>query len=55
MRTLTQGIKHWVVIYGKTHNQFLVADPWLGKIKYNVEQIISIWKPRDFDGFIVYK
>ena len=54
MRTLTKGVKHWIVIYGKKDNVFLVADPWLGKIKYDTKQIINIWEPRDFDGFVVY-
>ena len=54
LRTLTQGVKHWIVIYDFKDNLFLVADPWLGKIKYNDKEIYNIWKPRNFDGFIVY-
>lgn len=54
LRTLTQGIKHWVVVYDYKDDLFWVADPWLGKIKYNEKQIYSIWEPRNFDGFIVY-
>lgn len=51
LRTLTRGVKHWVVVYDFKDNLFLVADPWLGKIKYNEIQIYNIWKPRNFDGF----
>ncbi len=54
LRTLTKGIKHWVVVYDYKDDLFLVADPWLGKIKYNEKEIYSIWEPRNFDGFIVY-
>jgi predicted double-glycine peptidase len=54
LRTLTRGVKHWVVVYDYQNDKFLVSDPWLGKIKYNEEQIYSIWKPRNFDGFVVY-
>lgn len=55
MRTLTKGIKHWIIVYGKRNGLFLVADPWLGKITYDQNQIINIWQPRDFDGFLVKK
>lgn len=54
LRTLTRGVKHWVVVYDFKDDLFLVSDPWLGKIKYNDKQIYNIWKPRNFDGFIVY-
>lgn len=56
MRTLTKGAKHWIIVYGvDSDNQYLVADPWLGMIKYNEKQILGIWAPRDFDGFMVFK
>ena len=55
MRTLTRGIKHWIIIYGKKNNRYLVADPWLGLIDYNKNQIIKIWEPRNFDGFTIFK
>ena len=54
LRTLTRGVKHWVVVYDYKDDLFLVADPWLGKIKYNDKEIYNIWEPRNFDGFIVY-
>lgn len=53
MRTLTKGIKHWIIVYGKAGDHYLVADPWLGKIKYTSSQVLDIWAPRDFDGFLV--
>lgn len=55
MRTLTKGIKHWIVVHGRKGDAYLVADPWLGKIKYGEDQIVDIWQPRDFDGFRVEK
>jgi len=55
MRTLTRGIKHWIVIYKYDNGVYFVADPWLGKIQYSVKQILAIWKPRNFDGFRVFK
>lgn len=53
LRTLTKGIKHWIIVYGKSGDNYLVADPWLGKIEYNYEEIMRIWKPRNFDGFAI--
>ena len=53
LRTLTKEIKHWIVVYGLHNNIFYCSDPWLGKITYTLEQIIDIWKPRQFDAFIV--
>ena len=53
MRTLTQGIKHWIIVYGKSGEDYLIADPWLGKLKYSRNQILNFWKPRNFDVFLV--
>lgn len=53
MRTLTRGIKHWIIVYGKRGNEYLIADPWLGKITYGAPEILQIWSPREFDGFVV--
>jgi GNAT superfamily N-acetyltransferase len=55
MRTLTKGVKHWIIVYGKRGDSFLIADPWLGKIAYDEDQILKIWEPRDFDGFLIKK
>ena len=49
LRTLTRGIKHWVIVSGFDGEKYDVKDPWLGEITYNEKQIIGIWKPRDFD------
>ena len=48
LRTLTRGIKHWVVLYSFRGGKFLVNDPWLGQIQYTPDELVSIWKPRDF-------
>lgn len=53
MRTLTRGIKHWIIVYGKQKDDYLIADPWLGNIEYDFEDIVDIWEPRNFDGFEV--
>lgn len=53
MRTLTQGVFHWILITGKTGDLWNVMDPWLGEITYTDQEIIDIWEPRAFDGFYV--
>lgn len=53
LRTLTKGVKHWIVCYGKRGDTYLISDPWLGLIKYDKSQLDKIWKPRDYDGFNV--
>lgn len=54
LRTLTQGIFHWVIVCSKCVNGiYNVNDPWLGYKYYTKEEIVNIWKPRDYDGFEV--
>jgi predicted double-glycine peptidase len=53
MRTLTRGIKHWIVVYRKEGEKYRVSDSWLGDITYTKKQIDSIWRPRDYDAFFV--
>ena len=53
LRTLTRGIKHWVVVYGFEDGAFQVNDPWLGQIDYTPEEVLAIWKPRAYFYFEV--
>ena len=53
MRTTTHGVFHWILIHSIIDNMYQVLDPWLGNIEYNLEQILDIWRVRDYDGFIV--
>ncbi len=55
LRTLTKGVKHWIVVYHYNidNNTFLCSDSWLGKITYTPQEIVNIWEPRDFDAFII--
>lgn len=53
VRTLTKGIKHWIVVYGKAGNKFKIADPWLGLIEYTEAGLEAVWSPRDWDCFVV--
>lgn len=55
MRTLTRGQKHWIVVIGKDESEYIIKDPWLGHIYYTKQQIIDIWQPRNFDGFVAYR
>ena len=51
LRTLTLGIKHWIVICGAGENEYIANDPWLGEKTYDSDYILKIWEPREFDGF----
>ena len=51
VRTITQGVPHWINIVGYNENIFNVHDPWLGEIKYNEQELHSIWSIRDFFFF----
>jgi len=53
LRTLTRGIKHWIVVYDFDGTRFQVNDPWLGEISYTPEEIVTIWKPREYFYFEV--
>jgi len=55
MRALTKNIPHWILVnnYNESTKLFNVLDPWLGEITYNDQEIINIWKPRNYDGFYV--
>lgn len=55
LRTLTRGIKHWVVVYGWDGDVFYVNDPWLGSIRYSPKEIEAIWKPRDYFYFEILR
>jgi predicted double-glycine peptidase len=48
IRTLTKGEKHWIVATEFNGLYYELKDPWLGEIKYTKQELISIWKPRDF-------
>lgn len=49
LRTLTKGIKHWIIVSSFDGQKYDVKDPWLGEITYNEKQIVRIWEPRGFD------
>jgi GNAT superfamily N-acetyltransferase len=53
LRTLTKGVKHWIVVYDKIGNVYKCSDPWLGLISYDKDHINYIWAPRKYDAFLV--
>ena len=55
LRTLTKEIKHWVIATEFDGGYYEIKDPWLGEIKYNEQQLIKIWKPRDFHCLKILK
>ena len=55
MRTLIHGMKHWVVIVGKSNDYYSTLDPAFGIINYHKSFILEAHKLRDYDGFVVLK
>jgi hypothetical protein len=51
VRTVTQGVPHWIVIDGYDDESFNINDPWLGPKRYTEEELDSIWRIRDFFYF----
>lgn len=51
LRTLTQGIPHWIIVDGYDENFFYIKDPWLGEIKYNESDLDYIWGVRKYQFF----
>lgn len=55
LRTLTQGVPHWIIAVGFENEVYDIYDPWLGKINYTKEQLTEIWSPREYFYFEIYK
>jgi hypothetical protein len=51
IRTITQGVPHWIIANGYSDDTFDILDPWLGVIKYDTKQLNNIWMPRDYQFF----
>lgn len=51
VRTVTQGVPHWIVIDDYDGDTFSVNDPWLGQIEYDEYELEEIWAIRDFFYF----
>lgn len=51
IRTITQGVPHWIIANGYNGDVFYILDPWLGVIKYDIQQLNHIWMPRDYQFF----
>lgn len=51
IRTITQGVPHWIIANGYVGDVFDILDPWLGVIKYDIQELNYIWMPRDYQFF----
>lgn len=53
MRTAIHGSKHWLLVYGKDKDNYLIADP-MGRYWIAAKSFIDeIWGCRGYDGFII--
>ena len=53
LRTLVEGMKHWVIAYGYTENGFQVACPLEGAAHYANDTLHGSWAARDHDCFVI--
>jgi ABC-type bacteriocin/lantibiotic exporter with double-glycine peptidase domain len=51
VRTITQGVPHWIIVNGYDDKKYNILDPWLGQIEYTQEQLDLIWSPRQYQFF----
>lgn len=51
VRTITQGIPHWIIVNGFDEEKYYILDPWLGEIQYTQEQLDNIWSLRQYQFF----
>jgi predicted double-glycine peptidase len=51
VRTITQGVPHWIIVNGYDDKKYSILDPWLGQIEYTQEQLDRIWSPRQYQFF----
>lgn len=49
LRTLTKGVKHWILITDFDGIKYSVNDPWFGNLEYSQQEILDIWRPRNFN------
>lgn len=51
VRTITQGVPHWIIVNGYDNEKYSILDPWLGQIEYTQEQLDHIWSKRQYQFF----
>lgn len=51
LRTLTQGIPHWIIVNDYDGKIYNVLDPWLGEIVYNHKDLDYVWSGRNYECF----
>lgn len=51
VRTITQGVPHWIIVNGYDNEKYNILDPWLGQIQYTQEQLDNIWSLRQYQFF----
>jgi len=54
LRTLTYGMKHWVIVCGKENGLYHINDPGQGSRTFITDRLLEVWKPRDYDGFEIF-
>lgn len=55
LRTLTQGVPHWIIAVSFENETYEIFDPWLGQITYTKKELTEIWAPREYFYFEIYR
>lgn len=55
LRTITQGVPHWIIVSKYTNTKYHILDPWLGEIDYTKEQLDFVWKLKNYELFEIIK
>ena len=51
VRTITNGVPHWIIAHGYEENNYNIADPALGPIVYTEKKLDSVWSLRQYQFF----
>lgn len=51
LRTITEGVPHWIIASGCNDDSFTIKDPWKGEITYTDAELEKIWKQRNYQFF----
>ncbi len=51
LRTITQGVPHWIIVDGYDDKFYSIKDPWLGEIKYDEKDLDYVWGAREYQFF----
>ena len=55
LRTIVEGVPHWIICVGYKNNNFTIYDPWNGIYDLTEYELDDIWEPRNYEFFEIKK